>query len=109
MKNFISASLLFFPIFLFGQLTFEEVSIPPDFSIKYLVQSPTGEYFAQGMNEYNSIYTSQNGVDWVQSNFPKNHDLVDVQFFDDGTPLIKGTSYQIQVANSSHYPFPKMT
>ena len=93
MKIDLFTYLLLFPFFLFGQITFEEVIPPNDFSLKYIVQSPTGEYFAQAVDQSQFIHSSTNGIDWEQQNFPQHQMLIDVQFFDDGTPLIKGNPY----------------
>ena len=73
----------------FGQITFEEVTSPDDFNISEIRKSPLGEYFVQAANDIESIYTSMNGEDWTKSPLPENHVLTEVQFFSDGTPVLK--------------------
>src|SRR5688572_30117663 len=80
-------ALLILPFASHGQLTFEEVTTPDDFSIRILRKSPAGEYFMQLACDYGSIYKSSNGQDWTQYTIPELF-VEEIQFFSDGTPLI---------------------
>lgn len=83
-------ALLILPFASHGQLTFEEVTTPDDFSIRILRKSPAGEYFMQLACDYESIYKSSNGQDWTQYTITGQYGLYveDIQFFSDGTPVI---------------------
>ncbi len=72
----------------FGQITFEEITSPPDFNIKAVRKSPVGEYFVQAVNDRESIYSSLDGQVWTKSTLPESHTLREIQFFSDGTPLL---------------------
>ena len=76
----------------FGQIVFEEVVPPNDFSIGSIRRSPIGEYFMQATNDKNSIYTSMNGLDWTRAILPLQHTMDDMQFFNDGTPVLQNES-----------------
>ncbi|HEY3387364.1 MAG TPA: T9SS type A sorting domain-containing protein [Saprospiraceae bacterium] len=89
MRSCLLPILLFLQSLCYGQITFEEVTSPDDFNIASVFKSPIGEYFIQAANDDESIYTSMNGQDWTKTTLPINHDFHDVQFFSDGTPLLK--------------------
>ncbi|HXR80544.1 MAG TPA: hypothetical protein VN763_06485, partial [Saprospiraceae bacterium] len=78
----------------YSQLAFEEITSPVDFSMSTIQQSPTGEYFVQGVNDYKNIYTSQDGLTWTKTPLPDDHIMEDIQFFSDGTPVLKSEDYQ---------------
>ena len=73
----------------FAQITFEEIPTPNDFNIRVLRQSPDGEYFVQAANDQGSIYTSLDGQHWAKTLLPEAHELNDINFFSDGTPVLK--------------------
>lgn len=81
--------LLCFYLLSSGQIAFEEVVAPEDFSVAAIMKSPTGEYFAQATNDFYSIYTSLNGQDWTKRSLPLIHAIEEMQFFSDGTPVLK--------------------
>lgn len=74
----------------YGQLIFEEVTPPEDFNISTLRKSPVGEYFIQAVNDKDNLYSSLNGQDWTKVPMPERHTLKDIEFFSDGTPVLKG-------------------
>ncbi|MGH1437695.1 MAG: T9SS type A sorting domain-containing protein [Lewinella sp.] len=78
---------------LHSQITFEEVTPPNDFSLAVVRKSPTGEYLTQAMNDRSTVYTSLDGVTWTQEVLPESQALVDVQFYADGTPVLKSENY----------------
>lgn len=84
---------LYFFLFISGitnaQIFFEEVTPPNDFNLWAIQQSPTGELFVQADNDHASIYTSMDGQTWAKTAFPINNPLYDIQFYNDGTPLLK--------------------
>jgi uncharacterized repeat protein (TIGR01451 family) len=80
---------LCFHFAVYSQITFDEITAPDDFNISELRKSPIGEYFVQALNDGTSIYTSMNGQDWTKTPLPENHPLFDIQFFSDGTPVLK--------------------
>ncbi|MCB9298932.1 MAG: hypothetical protein H6559_38310 [Lewinellaceae bacterium] len=82
-----------FSLLCYGQIYFEEIVSPKDFSLSAIRKSPTGEYFAQAYNDRESIYRSANGQDWVKEPLPISLTMDDIQFFSDGTPLLKSKSY----------------
>lgn len=59
------------------QITFEEITIPTDFNIEAVRQSPSGEYFIQTATDDESIYTSLNGTEWIKTSLPVSHHLDD--------------------------------
>ncbi|HJW30880.1 MAG TPA: hypothetical protein VJ508_16715, partial [Saprospiraceae bacterium] len=65
------------------------VTSPEDFNLSAIRQSPTGEYFVQALNDKQGIFTSMNGQDWTRQVLPVKQTLGDIQFFSDGTPLLK--------------------
>lgn len=78
------------------QITFEEITIPTDFNIEAVRQSPSGEYFIQTATDDESIYTSLNGTEWIKTSLPVSHHLDDIQFFSDGTPVLQGDYINLQ-------------
>lgn len=73
-----------------SQIEFEEVTTPNDFSLEAIRQSPAGMYFAQASNDAATIYTSMDGEQWEQEYLPEEIRLDEIQFSEDGTPLLKG-------------------
>ncbi len=80
---------LLLPLFGFSQFNFEEIIVPDDFSLGAVMQSPTGEYFVQSVNDRDHVYTSINGSDWIQESLPESVNLDDMDFYTDGTPVIR--------------------
>jgi hypothetical protein len=76
----------------YGQITFEEITSPPDFNIRAVRKSPVGEYFVQAVNDRESIYSSLDGQVWTKSTLPESHTLREIQFFSDGSPMLQGES-----------------
>ena len=74
----------------YSQLVFEEVTPPEDFNISSLRKSPVGEYFVQAVNDKDNLYCSLNGQDWTKVALPERRALNEIQFFSDGTPVLKG-------------------
>ncbi len=105
MRLFIVTTFLFLSSFLFGQITFEEITAPSDFSLRSIYKSPTGEYFLQSVNDFENIYSSTDGVNWLKQPLPSNIALTNVQFYDDGTPLF-GTSTRCIRRNGEWYTLP---
>ena len=93
MKPLLLFVLLLAQSLLYSQITFQEITSPADFSLRAVRQSPTGEYFAQAVNDRNSIFTSMNGHDWTWSPLPEAHPLGDIQFYSNGTPVLKNDNY----------------
>ncbi len=89
MKLLLPLILLLLPILTGAQITFESIAPPRDFSIGDIMRSPAGEYFIQALNDRTTLYTSMDGVQWTEVLLPVEHTLYDMQFFSDGTPLIK--------------------
>ena len=116
MKFSISIILFLIPSFVFGQITFAEVTPPNDFNIHNIKQSPIGEYFTQAKNEANAIYTSMDGENWTKTSLPGNYWLGEMQFYSDGTPILKnggthiirtnGSWSILNIGNSSWYNLP---
>ncbi|WP_367389600.1 T9SS type A sorting domain-containing protein [Lewinella sp. LCG006] len=78
---------------LHSQITFEEITTPDDFSLRAIRKSPVGEYFTQAINDQSTVYSSFDGATWTQEVLPESQALVDVQFYADGTPVLKSESY----------------
>lgn len=89
MKPLLLLAFLSIQAISFGQLTFEEVTVPVDFNISAIRKSPIGEYFIQTANDNQSIYTSTNGQDWTKTPLPVSSTLFEIQYFTDGTPILK--------------------
>ncbi len=89
MKSFLASILLCLPILSFSQIAFEYIPNPDDLSIGAVRKSPTGEYFVQAADDVSNIYTSMDGVTWTKTSLPVTQDLYDIQYFTDGTPLLK--------------------
>jgi uncharacterized repeat protein (TIGR01451 family) len=87
------ASLLLFSFSSFGQISFEEINPPADCSINFLIKSPTGEYFLQGYEDFNYIYTSNDGISWEEFLLPFEHQIEEIQFYQDGTPVLTHGEY----------------
>jgi len=94
MKSLLGLVFLCFQTLAYCQLNFEEVTSPVDFSMASFRQSPTGEYFVQGVSDYKNIYTSLDGINWTKTPLPENHVMKDIQFFSDGTPVLQSEDYQ---------------
>ena len=88
----ITIFFLFFclPFISIGQITFEELESPNDFNIQNIRKSPSGEYFTQARNDLNSVYVSLDGVNWEKQPLPDLQLINQIQFFDDGTPILTG-------------------
>ena len=80
-------------IYSFAQITFEEINSPIDFNLSNIKQSPNEEYFAMAYGDGENIYTSVDGQDWSMASLPNFTNLNDMQFYDDGTPLITAGNY----------------
>lgn len=93
MKTTLFIALLYLPLVAFSQIIFEEITTPEDFSLSAIRKSPTGEYFAQASHDRYSIYTSLDGENWTKTALPVDHRLDEIDFFSDGTPLLKGDQY----------------
>lgn len=89
MKLILFSVFICLPFLPFGQIAFKNVPSPKDFNIGAVKKSPIGEFFVQAAEDWNSIYTSVNGVDWTRTYLPIENELYDIQFFEDGTPLLK--------------------
>ncbi|WP_020539365.1 hypothetical protein [Lewinella cohaerens] len=92
MKVMLSLGFLCLFITLHGQITFEEITSPDDFSLTSIRKSPTGEYFTQAINDLSTVYSSLDGVVWTQEVLPEIDVLDEVQFYADGTPVLKSES-----------------
>lgn len=64
-----------------------------------------GEYFIQLSNDFKSIYSSLDGVQWTKALLPKSNAIYEMQFYTDGTPLIKDEDDDAQMIrrNGSWY------
>ncbi|NBC09010.1 MAG: hypothetical protein GVY26_17600 [Bacteroidetes bacterium] len=86
------ALLLFFSIVfvmpVYGQINFEEILPPKDFSLSIVRSSPTGERLVQASGKLDAIYTAAEGGNWVEEALPGDYPVEDIRFFDDGTPLL---------------------
>ncbi len=71
---------------MFGQIQFEEVQVPLDFSANDIKKSPVGEYFVTPFDYSGKLFASQNLEDWTTYEFG-NGSLRLSKFFDDGTPI----------------------
>ena len=89
MKPLLLFALLSIQAISFGQLTFEELTGPNDFNISVIRKSPIGEFFIQAANDNESIYTSLDGQTWTKTALPVSSRLFDIQYFSDGTPVLK--------------------
>ena len=72
----------------YGQISFEEILPPKDFSLSIVRSSPTGERLVQASNNPHVIYTSADGDNWVGEALPGAYPVGDIRFFDDGTPVL---------------------
>lgn len=93
MKSALFSVFLCLQALCYGQISFEEIASPDDFSISAVRKSPTGEYFTQAYNDNRHIYSSDNGVDWTKEPLPEALTMDDIQFFSDGTPILKTELY----------------
>jgi len=89
MKSLLHSIFLCLPFLSYSQIAFEYVPNPDDFSIGAVRKSPIGEYFVQAADDVNNIYTSLDGVKWTKSSLPVENELHDIQFYADGTPVLK--------------------
>lgn len=89
MKPILLIAFLSLQALSFGQLTFEEVTGPVEFNISAIRKSPIGEYFIQAANDDESIYTSMDEQVWTKTPLPVSNILYEIQYFSDGTPLLK--------------------
>ncbi|HZV68595.1 MAG TPA: T9SS type A sorting domain-containing protein [Saprospiraceae bacterium] len=89
MKPLLHSLFLCLPFLSFGQIAFEYVPHPEDFSIGAVRKSPIGEYFLQAADDWKHIYTSLDGVDWTKTSLPVEHEFYDIQYYTDGTPVLK--------------------
>ena len=81
---------------LHGQITFDEITPPDDFSLLVVRKSPIGEYFTQAINDRSSVYSSFDRITWTRESLPDNQSLDEIQFYEDGTPVLK-------FANDDHF------
>jgi len=72
----------------YGQINFEEIETPDDFSLQIIRKSPVGEYFVQAIHDQGSIYTSMGGENWTKTPLPEEYTIEDINFFEDGTPIL---------------------
>ena len=72
-----------------GQLTFEEVKSPNEYNVISMQKSPQGEYFTQPVNSSQVLFSSLDRMNWTRTVLPVNHDLEKVQYFSDGTVLLR--------------------
>ena len=89
MKSLFLTALICLPLFCYGQITFQEIESPNDFNLSAIRKSPMGEYFVQADNDLGSIYQSPDGENWTNLPLPKAISMDDIQFFSDGTPVLK--------------------
>ena len=77
---------------LHGQITFEEITTPDDFSLRAIRKSPIGEYFTQAINDQSTVHSSFDRITWTRESLPDNQPLDEIQFYADGTPVLKFSS-----------------
>ena len=88
-----------------SQVTFEAVTSPDDFCLSILRKSPTGEYFAQSDTYDDAIYTSMDGQEWIETPFSKPNLIANLQFFDDGTPILTNTYKECLIRKEGNWEF----
>ena len=89
MRSFLLFIFVCLQTMAYSQLIFEEVTPPEDFNISTLRKSPSGEYFVQTVNDMDNLYSSLNGQDWTKVPLPASRTMYEIQFFSDGTPVLK--------------------
>src|SRR5688500_8257333 len=89
MKSILLSVFLCLTFWSTAQMAFTYEGAPRDFAILVVRKSPVGEFFIQSANPWHWIYTSTNGLDWNEDYLISTHQLNDIQYYLDGTPLMK--------------------